>query len=88
MARKPNPKRLPIGEQIRLMRENRELSQRDLLDRCVDDSGEPALSKGGLSQVESGDRYPTLTTLTILSRALRCTFVVEPKATYIRELVA
>lgn len=85
MARK-NPKRMPIGEQIRLLRETREMTQRDVLDRCLDDDGAPALSKGGLSQIESGERYPTLTTLTTLSKALKCTFVVAPKATYIEEL--
>lgn len=86
MARKRNPKNLPIGEQIRLMREERGLSQQQMIDASLGKDGS-GLSKGGLSQIESAIRYPTLNTLQLVARTLKCTIVVEPKAVYIEDLI-
>lgn len=81
MARRNDVTSLPIGSQIKLFRERRELSQNELVTLA---QGE--LTKGGISRIETGDRYPTLMTLEYLSAHLGCTFVIEPSRTFIAEL--
>jgi transcriptional regulator with XRE-family HTH domain len=71
-------RKLPVGEQIRLLREARRLTIADL---CI---GE--LSNAAISRIETGARYPALHSVETLAGLLDCTFTVTGSLTYIEEL--
>lgn len=81
----PTPRRkltnLPLGDQIRAMRQERGLSLKDLEEMS------DGLMRGTVSRVENGVRIPALSTMEELAQQLACTFVIAPKGkTYIAEL--
>jgi transcriptional regulator with XRE-family HTH domain len=69
-----------LGRKLREIREARRESQRSLAART------PGLTSSAVARIETGKRYPTLVTLEMLAKALRCEIIIDPGGTRCRKL--